>query len=213
MTDRAAWVEHIRELLPEHVLGTLAPEQAAAVEQALARDAGLRAEADALRDAFAALALALPPLRPGAGARERLLRAAAEEQATPLVGLAGRVAALFHVTVEQAQQVLRRVRDPAAWTPGPGQGIELIHVEGGPAGAEASLVRVQPGVRFPSHHHLGPERGLILQGACLDSDGTLYQAGDDVKHPAGTSHDFLAMPGEACLLAVVAFGVRPDGPP
>ena len=71
----------VRELLPDYLLGLLEPHEAARVDQALARSAELRTEADALRAALFALPEALEPEPPAPGSWETLLARVREERA------------------------------------------------------------------------------------------------------------------------------------
>jgi len=63
----------VRELLADHVLGLLAPDEAARVEAALAASPELQAEAEGLRGALYAVPMALEPAPLAPGAWEGLL--------------------------------------------------------------------------------------------------------------------------------------------
>jgi putative transcriptional regulator len=197
------------ELLAEYLLGALSPDEAAAVEARLQGDAALRKEADALREARGALALALPPEPPPPALRAQLLASLDEIDAPGALGrFAARLADMFDVTVERARGVLKDLADPRSWVPGPAEGIELFHVPGGPrvATADAGFVRLRAGVTFPHHAHGGDEVGMILQGGYVDSDGSEYHPGDEARHGPGSDHAFTALPDGECLFAVVVFG-------
>ncbi len=62
------------------------------------------------------------------------------------------------------------------------------------------LMRMQPGAVTVAHSHPGMEEFLILEGELIDSDGTLFKAGDFVSYEAGTRHNSRTKTG--CLIAV-----------
>jgi anti-sigma factor ChrR (cupin superfamily) len=62
------------------------------------------------------------------------------------------------------------------------------------------LMRMEPGAVTISHEHQGMEEFLILEGDLVDSDGTVFRAGDFVSYEAGTRHDSRTETG--CLIAV-----------
>jgi putative transcriptional regulator len=201
---------HVDPWLAEHVLGLLPAAQTAQVEMHLKTCSRCAHEADRLHEDLALLPLALPPAAPPAGLRGRLLAVAARtpQEGSALSRFTERLARLFDWGLAQAEDLLRRIPDAAAWTAGPCAGSALLHVQGGPlvAGADAGVVRLQPGVTFPHHTHRGDEIGIVLQGAYRDSDGQEYRAGESVFLPAGSDHAFTALPGEDLLIAVVVHG-------
>ena len=164
-----------------------------------------------------AMALSLPEADgPPAALRARLL-ASADEPAARFAPFIDRLARLIDRSADRATELLERVARSAAGTwqaaAALGPGIELIHLDGGPAvaGADVGFVRIPAGGRFPYHEHLGRERVLILQGRLQDSDGQIYGPGDAIAMDAGSSHDFAALPGPALIYAVVVHGVRFPG--
>ena len=62
------------------------------------------------------------------------------------------------------------------------------------------LMRMEPGAATISHEHQGMEEFLILEGDLVDSNGTVFAAGDFVSYEAGTRHDSRSESG--CLIAV-----------
>jgi len=62
------------------------------------------------------------------------------------------------------------------------------------------LMRIQPGAATMDHDHPGPEEFIILEGEPIDSDGTVFKAGDFVSYEAGTRHHSRTESG--CLIAV-----------
>lgn len=158
-----------------------------------------------------ALALALPPSTPSAGLRGRLLASVAAP-AGRFAPMIDRLAALIDAGAERAEALLEGLGDPGRWLPML-PGIGLVHIEGGPAvaGADVGFVRIEAGVRFPFHRHLGDERVLVLQGEVLDDSGERARAGDLLAMPAGGAHAFRAGDAEALIYAVVVFGVEIPG--
>ena len=62
------------------------------------------------------------------------------------------------------------------------------------------LMRMQPGAVTIAHEHPGMEEFLVLEGDLVDSDGTVFGAGDFVSYEPGTHHNSWTTDG--CLLAV-----------
>lgn len=195
--------------LAELALGTLPPALAAAV----ARDA-LAAEVTAAHEALASLAVALPPVAPSPGLRDRLMASArGPARFAPFVD---RLARLADLALERAQALLAELLRPDVWQPSPGPNVHLVHFDGGPAvaGADAGFVRVAAGTPFPDHRHVGDETVLVVQGSYLDSGGATVRAGDQVTMPADSRHAFVAGAGEDLIYAVVVHGgIEIDGLP
>lgn len=175
------------------------------------RDMSPETAPDELAEALSSLSLALPPAAPSPGLRERLLASAArpEQRWAPF---AGRLARLVDVAHDRARELLAAIVRPDLWQrllPG----VDLLHLQGGPAvaGADVGFVRVAAGAAFPEHRHLGVERVLILQGGYRDDGGQVARAGDLVELPAGSSHGFVALPDEDLIYAVVVGGVEFPG--
>jgi putative transcriptional regulator len=210
--------EHVDGWIPELVLGTLEGSMRATVEAHPKSCARCAVERAATEEALSLLALALPPEPPHPSVRTGVLAAVVEEdQRRKGAATAGRfapfverLARFFDVTTERARALLELASEPLAWTPGPTSGISLIHLQGGPrfARADAGLVRLAPGARFPRHRHNGDEFGLILEGGFIDADGTVVRAGEQHDRAAGTSHDFVALPEGCVFAAVVIDGIE-----
>jgi anti-sigma factor ChrR (cupin superfamily) len=67
-------------------------------------------------------------------------------------------------------------------------------------GAGTYLMRMQPDAVTIEHEHELMEEFLVLEGDLVDSDGTVFTAGDFVTYEAGTVHNSSTKDG--CLLAV-----------
>lgn len=152
---------------------------------------------------FDQLAAQLTPVAPSNALRERILL-----NATGRAAFVSPVASLFQVAESEARRMLAGLAD-AAWQVFT-QGTALLHVQAGPAlaGADVGFVRVEDGVAFPHHDHLGEETTIVVQGTLVEADGTRYPAGSLVRFPADSTHDFHAE-GQL-IFAVVVWGVRFD---
>jgi anti-sigma factor ChrR (cupin superfamily) len=62
------------------------------------------------------------------------------------------------------------------------------------------LMRMEPGAVTIAHEHQGMEEFLVLEGDLVDSDGSVFTAGDFVSYQPGTRHNSWTETG--CLLAV-----------
>lgn len=168
---------------------------------------------DELLDAFLAelpeesvdtLARVGPDVRPSASLRDALLADAQTEGRFDR--FAATVAGLLDVEPERARALLDGIGRTTSWTDGPVPSVDVYHVEGGPAVADAitGFVRMSAGVRFPAHRHLGDEVVLVIQGSFEDGvSGRVHRAGEAVSMPAGSEHDFRARPGPALVYLVV----------
>jgi hypothetical protein len=138
------------------------------------------------------------------------LRAAILAQATRrrswIVAVA--LARLFDLDRARVDALVDSLDDADAWIAGPLPGLFFLHVAAGPAcaGAYTGFARMTPGLRFPGHEHLGPERMLVVEGGIRLDDGRELHAGATLDSEAGSAHDFVVLPGEECLAAVVQFG-------
>ena len=198
--------DELEAYLPEFVLGTLPPSEQAAVLAFLESHPEAWALVEAAEAALAELGLSLPPVKPRAAARTRLLSAA--EPRVRMETLVARVAQFLDLGLDAARRVLKLMDDAAAWVATPLPGISLCDLEGGPALATArvGLVRLVPGVTFPHHTHYGDEDTLVLQGAWRDSSGEIRQRGETEHLGPDTSHDLVALDGPDLIYLVALRG-------
>lgn len=189
--------------------------------RALIRDVIDHDGSDAALEAELVEALAFSAaLSPEASPPPRLKRRLLDSIARPQVAFFDRVARLLHVSLDDARLLLESFDRPDQrdrWAES-GPGIWLQHLSPGPRFADAvvGLVRVEAGVTFPHHSHLGTEQVLVLQGGMRDVSGLISLPGDLVIMPPDSDHTFEALPGdELRYLAVVEGGVdfRPSGGP
>ena len=122
---------------------------------------------DDLDDLDADLLLALVDEAPASlGVRQALLTALAGPWWAPFVR---RAAALLDIDANETSALMAAMDDADRWLAGPGEGIELFHIDAGPAvavaGAITGFVRLGPGAVFPHHRHVGFEDVLVLAGA------------------------------------------------
>jgi quercetin dioxygenase-like cupin family protein len=129
---------------------------------------------------------------------------------TRLVGFTDRLAALFDVPGTRAAELIREAGGLAAgWEAFPVAGVHLFHLTGGTrvAGADCGLVRLEPGVRFPSHRHAGDEWSLILAGeAEEEGTGARWLPGDLLHRAPGTVHAYRVVGRAPLVFAVVLHG-------
>lgn len=162
-----------------------------------------------------ALSDLVPPAKPPPQLlRERLLAAVARPRLR-FAPLFGALSQLFDLDDADLAALFERAAAPTAWVASAVPGTQLLHLAGGPrvASADNGLVRIEPGLRFPRHRHLGHERVLVLEGGYRDEpSGRLYAAGDWHEMPAGTTHAYTVLPERPLLIAVsLIAGVDVEG--
>lgn len=144
--------------------------------------------------------------------RSRVMSTAAETHR--FEDLESNIAELLDLSDEQVRPMLLLVDEARSWEPGPRPGVELFHVSGGPAVRDAvtGFVRIQPGLEFPEHEHLGDETVMVLQGLIVDDSGAKHGRGAILRMPAGTRHT-TPMAGRIPLvyLAIIQKAVVIDG--
>ena len=122
------------------------------------------------------------------------------------------VAQILGFSREQAAAALCRIDDAGAWQVY-APGIAFLPVSASPdAGfALSGFLRVDAGMDFPEHEHLGEELTFVLQGAFEESSsGKVYRPGEPARMAAGTRHKFRVPAGGPHLvgLATVKVGLR-----
>ncbi len=194
----------IRELLPLYALDALSPDEARAVERAVAADPALAAELAAYRDAAHELVAVAPAAVPGHAVKARLM---ASVGAGRFERFAARMSTLFDVTIDRARELLGLMERDASWQPGL-PGLALVHFPGGPAGAHADcgFIRIAPGCTFPWHRHRGEEVSVILAGTLRDHEGRLLRAGDELVQAQDSHHELTPAGEDEVIFAACAFG-------
>ena len=200
----------IRELLPLYALGILDPDEATAVERAVATDTALAAE---LASYQASADLLVVPMTPAPDVKTRLI---ASVGAGRFEKFSARMASLYDVTIEKAREFLALIERPASWNQEAG-GISLVHFNGGAAyaAADCGFIRLEPGAVFPPHKHLGEEASVVIQGQIRDvASGRLLQPGDELLQAEGTEHHLICEGTEPCIFAARAMnGIEVAGAP
>jgi hypothetical protein len=167
-----------------------------------------------MKDLLGALSELVPAARPSPHLRDRLLASVARPRLrfAPLYGALGE---LFDLGDAALSELFERAATTEAWQATLLPGTRLLHLPGGArvAGADNGLVRIDGGLRFPMHRHLGEERVLLLQGGYIDEpSGRVYRAGDLHVMSEGESHAYTTLPEAELWLAVsVVGGVEVEG--
>jgi mannose-6-phosphate isomerase-like protein (cupin superfamily) len=157
-------------------------------------------------EAWVALSLALPPSPPPSDLRGRVMAAA--ERAAPYRPFLPPLAACFDLSERAVHDLLARMDDPKAWTPGVGATLAFLHFEGGPRLAESGamphcgVARMRSGARVPRHAHKAREVTFVLRGAVTEGEGRRFEAGQVLDMPPGSTHS-LRITGEPDALLVV----------
>jgi anti-sigma factor ChrR (cupin superfamily) len=136
-----------------------------------------------LDDAAAAFALALDPARPRPELRERLMR---------------RVSAAKHGSLGAILANEGKWRNAEF----PGVTYKVLYFDK-PAGLVTSLVRLQPGARYPAHVHKRTEQCLVLEGD-LRHGHHVYGPGDFTWAEAGSLDPELHTEGGLLMLIIGA---------
>ncbi len=99
----------------------------------------------------------------------------------------------FAMTIDAVVALLRKIDDPSSYQVAPLPGVQFFHFTPGEgcAFAEAGIVKLSKGARFPRHRHLGQEINVVLEGALIDN-GISYGPGQTVCSETGSEHDYLA---------------------
>jgi quercetin dioxygenase-like cupin family protein len=193
----------------EDLLERRLPSAIPRTDDALAASGSADAEIGRSKDAIAAVGIAAAsPAAPPGTLRERLLASRGRPGRYGI--FADRLARLFDLPLADAEALTKRLEQPDAWAPFLIEGIEMIPVTAGPklSGAIATLVRLQPGTKFPEHAHHGDETMLVLDGGFKEStdDGEEVWRADELVRHDGSSHAFVALPGVPCIAAALITG-------
>ena len=99
----------------------------------------------------------------------------------------------FAIGVESLRTILRKSEDPANYQDAPIPGVRFFHFAPGirSSFAEAGIVKLAKGARFPRHQHVGNEINFILEGTLVDA-GITYGPGSAVVNVAGSAHAYSA---------------------
>ena len=116
---------------------------------------------------------------------------------------------MLDLGADAVQALLARIDDQVAWEPAL-PGMHMQHFQAGPrfATADAGFVRLQPGMAFPRHRHLGPEVTVVLEGAMRTGD-KVHGPGAVIEMAEGTVHDYSATADRDLVLLTVQTGIVP----
>jgi mannose-6-phosphate isomerase-like protein (cupin superfamily) len=105
------------------------------------------------------------------------------------------------------RELLARIDDPARWIKGEPPIEGYVHFRPGArfAPRHGGFFRMLGGTGFPMHRHEEPELTFVLSGRLRDDKGELYDPGDVLDMPAGSSHA-LHVPDETPALVAVLGG-------
>ena len=176
----------LEELAALDAIGALTRDERRAFESALsAAPAEMRTEVAAYRDAAVAIAEAW----------------SADTSPSPDVSarLMSRITASGH-PMPKGFSIRRGTEHD--WLPHPVPGIRMkVLAVNRDRGYAAVLLDVEPGTRFPAHHHAGAEECYVSSGSVFSSDQHL-SAGDFLHADADTDHGEL-WTEEGCLVLLV----------
>ncbi len=189
-----------------YAAGVLPPDQAAEVEARLAENDALLAEELGLYQCvLAALAEDATPITPRPGIKQALIESNAFEAVSDHMDRMGRS------DEDRSGEVFIRRAGLGGWkqTPIPGLEVCVLHRDSD-RNLQTSLLRAQPGFRFPAHKHAVAEECYVLEGD-FHTYGTVLTAGDYVRAPAGSSHGSCTTE-KGCLLLFTS-EIKPDSRP
>jgi quercetin dioxygenase-like cupin family protein len=186
--------EQIEELAALHAVGALDGEERAGFERLLASgDARAREALREFQEAAALSAVAkLAPADPPSALKEKVLNAV---QLRTGASTSGCLRAGFHFVPDDSAQGWMPMRVPGAF-------IKLLSFNR-EQGYAVVLGKLDPGSRYPAHHHSGAEELYLLSGDLRVGDRTL-RAGDFHHSDPGTFHSDNVSEQGCTLLAVVS---------
>ncbi|MFG0317698.1 MAG: cupin domain-containing protein [Planctomycetota bacterium JB042] len=202
----------------EHVLGSLDPDEARALEERLARGEGPSPdELRRARDLWVELALAGRPAAPPPGLKDRLVAAIrsgnrdGDAREGPEASSAGDGAAddgdvqvwrRWRPETDAKERLLVRA-DDGEFEPTAIEGIRVRRLAFDAATDRVTMmIRMEAGTRYPPHRHAGAEECYVLEGDLRHRDQVM-RAGDFELVDGGSIHDDQWSEG-GCLLLVHA---------
>jgi predicted ChrR family anti-sigma factor len=195
-------MSHVVDSLWEYALGTLAPEETAEVRRHVGECASCASQLCDAEEAVAMVALDLPPEAPSPEVFDRLMQSTQGRYE----GLVEKLVKMWDLGAEQVRSLFEWMKT-AHWEPSGIPGVDVLHIQPGPAAAhaDAGFVRFVPGLEFPFHDHIGDELQLILDGDMTDNRGIVYRVGDTMSMPVGTTHSFV-IGADGCVIALSLVG-------
>ena len=89
------------------------------------------------------------------------------------------------------------------WEPGRRPGIFTKLLRGNRNGEYTTLLKLDPGVRFPNHLHPSGEELFVVDGR-IQIEGQWYESGCYVYTPPGATHDVFSDTGAVMLIRMPA---------
>jgi anti-sigma factor ChrR (cupin superfamily) len=197
--------QHLDDVFFDLALGTLDGDERAGAERHLGSCERCRRESAAIDELVASVGYAAPPLEMSPELRARVLASTGPSRFAPV---RDKLAALFDLGREATDALLDTLDYNSTWKAGPLPGLRLARGQAGPAheGSYAGFLRLQAGMRFPAHRHVGDESLLVLTGGLRLSSGRVMHAGDREDSAPGSTHDLVILDDEECIVAVVQHG-------
>ena len=202
----------LEDCVAEYALGLLESAEASAFGAAVAEDRALALALQSFERASTELAVladdATSPAPALSTMSARLMAdATSEKRFTPFLDEMMR---LTEMSSAHAMRMLAKIDQNDDWDPPSIPCADIMHLDTESPradGAEVGFVRLAPGATFPHHSHDGDEDYLVLQGACKDSNGTIYAAGDRVLNRQGSAHSFTTVGKRPFIFVVVSRGI------
>jgi anti-sigma factor ChrR (cupin superfamily) len=174
-----------------YAMGSLTGAELDDFERLLASgDPEATAEVERLQNAMESVVFAAPIPAPRANLKDRLLAAAAK--AKPL----------GFEEPEPGVHVLRAGNGRWKETGYPGVSVKILHLEKETRMA-TSILRLEPGAKYPPHHHTQMEQCLVISGDVRLGSKIHIYAGDYEKAFPGTDHEFLTS-DTGCELLIIS---------
>lgn len=206
MSTPSPLTETDRELAWAYALEALEGEELVEVERRVAEEPAFAREVEAARQSTFLLAASAAPVEPSDDAKARFEAALAYNG--PFAPLADALARLADLSRGAMEKLLEHIPDLSRWEDGPGEGVRIFHLDGGPitAGAVVGFVKIPAGGFFPEHTHTGDETVVIMQGTLIDTfDGSRAHVGDRVVRKSGSTHVVHAGDDEDLIFLVVVY--------
>jgi len=194
-------MEHLDDILPELLLGTLEAPARQRAERHLGTCARCRDEAARLSPALSGLAAMVTPVEPPPGVLPRLM--ARMEGPGRLARFADQVAAFFDLGRDTALALLESLSQPGVWLPREEPGAAFVPVRAGPGrmGHFTAFGRLAPEMSYAHHAHPRREWTLVLEGGLREDSGREVWPGEVLEMAPGTEHSLTALPGLPCIIA------------
>lgn len=177
------------ELLTLYAFDLLEPEESHQVEEHVACCHTCAAEVHSLRETAADLPYGRPDLQPHPRVRDRVL---ANVQGARKGSLEQPLPGVF--VMRQPHQEWRK-------SPYPGVEIKILYVDRETKNV-TSLLKLNPGAKYPAHRHAGVEQCLVLEGKVRIGQ-ILLEPGDFEFAVAGSNHA-VVQSDSGCVLMIIS---------